>query len=230
MIAPPSAPLATPTPEPGAPRREVFQGEALGWLGAHAAPEGASVVTSLPDVSEVPALGFEGWRAWFIEAARQVIRWVPPTGAAIFFQSDIRYHGVWVDKGYLVLRAAEEEGVTLLWHKIVCRRPAGTLTQGRSSYSHMICVSRSLLVPRRPGPDVIPDAGVMTWARAMGVNACWVACRYLRDDAATRTIVDPFCGHGTILAAANALGLDAIGVDLSEKRCRAARRLVLSPP
>jgi SAM-dependent methyltransferase len=91
----------------------------------------------------------------------------------------------------------------------------------------MICVSRTLLVPRRPGADVIADAGAMVWAKAMGAHACLAACAYLRDDAATRLVVDPFCGHGTVLAAANALGLDAIGVDLSEKRCRAARRLVL---
>jgi hypothetical protein len=39
--------------------------------------------------------------------------------------------------------------------------------------------------------------------------------------------VDPFCGKGTLLAVANAMGFDAIGVDRSPKRCRAARALVL---
>ena len=187
------------------------------------------MVTSLPDVSELPELGFEGWRAWFIDAARRVIRWVPETGVAIFFQSDIRYRGAWVDKGYLVLRAAEEERAHLISHKIVCRRPPGTITHGRASYSHLICVSRTLQVPRRPGPDVLADTGVMTWPKAMGVNACLLACNYLRDDTSTRIVVDPFCGHGTVLAVANSLGLDAVGVDLSAKRCRKARYLVLPP-
>jgi tRNA G10 N-methylase Trm11 len=38
-------------------------------------------------------------------------------------------------------------------------------------------------------------------------------------------VVDPFCGHGTILAVANEHGLDAVGVELSAKRARKARRL-----
>jgi hypothetical protein len=40
-------------------------------------------------------------------------------------------------------------------------------------------------------------------------------------------VVDPFCGRGTVLAVANAMGFDAIGVDLSAKRCRAARAFVV---
>ena len=62
----------------------------------------------------------------------------------------------------------------------------------------------------------------------MGVLACRVACRYLLDETESRTVVDPFCGRGTVLAVANALGLDALGVDLSAKRCRRARALVLA--
>ena len=61
----------------------------------------------------------------------------------------------------------------------------------------------------------------------MGVEACHVACRYLLDETATRLIVDPFCGRGSVLAVANALGLDAIGVDVSARRCSAARKLVV---
>lgn len=61
----------------------------------------------------------------------------------------------------------------------------------------------------------------------MGVAACRVACAYLRDEVGARVVVDPFCGRGTVLAVANAMGMDAIGVELSAKRCRAARVLVV---
>jgi tRNA G10 N-methylase Trm11 len=61
----------------------------------------------------------------------------------------------------------------------------------------------------------------------MGADACRVACRYLVDETETKLVVDPFCGHGTVLAVANALGLDALGVDTNARRCRAARTLVL---
>jgi hypothetical protein len=217
------------TPSVPPPTRRVVHAEALAWLDTNAPEPRTSVVTSLPDVSEVPDKGFDGWRAWFLDAARRIIRWVPDDGVAIFFQSDIRYRGVWVDKGYLVLRAAEDEGAQLVWHKIVCRKPAGTISHGRASYSHMICVSRKLHPPRCPGPDVLADTGVMTWTKAMGLNACRLACRYLKDDTDTRVVVDPFCGHGTVLAVANSFGFDAVGVELSAKRCKIARNLGLPP-
>jgi hypothetical protein len=212
-----------------APSRLIIQAEALAWLDANPAEPGSSVVTSLPDFSELPALGFDGWRAWFLGAARRIVRWIPEDGVAIFFQSDVRREGAWVDKGYLIARAAEEESASLVWHRIVCRLPPGTPSFGRASYSHLLCVSRlPRPAPRHGAPDVIPDAGHKPWSRAMGVLACELACRYLRDETATRRVVDPFCGHGTALAVANALGLDALGVDLGARRCRAARRLVVT--
>lgn len=211
------------------PTRRVEQAEALAWLDANGAPDGVSVVTSLPDVSETEARDLATWRAWFVDAARQVIRWVPRDGVAIFFQSDVRRGGEWVDKGYLVQRAAELEAATLAWHKIVCRAPPGTVAIGRPSYSHMLCVTRAPgKVPRRPGPDVLPTAGAMTWSRATGVEACRVACQYLRDETETHVVVDPFCGRGTVLAVANAMGFDAIGVDHAARRCRAARKLLVA--
>ncbi len=218
---------------PPTPRREIVHAEALAWLDAHPADATSSVVTSLPDVSELPTLGFDGWRAWFVDAARRVVRWLPEEGVAIFFQSDIRNAGAWVDKGYLVMRAAEEERCALLWHKIVCRKPPGTIAHGRASYSHMIAVARAPRLgraPRHPGPDVLADAGFMPWSRAMGENACRVACRFLREETRTQRVVDPFCGSGTVLAVANEMGFDALGVDLSARRCKAARRLVLGAP
>ena len=62
-------------------------------------------MTSLPDVSELPALGFDGWRRWFVDAARAAMGCVDDDGVAVFFQSDIRAHGVWIDKGALVADA-----------------------------------------------------------------------------------------------------------------------------
>ncbi len=206
--------------------REVIEGEALAWMATHSPPPNAAIVTSLPDVIEVP-LALDDWRDWFIAAVRTVIEWLPKESVAIFYQSDIRHEGHWVDKGYLVMRGAEACGAHVLWHTIVCRKPAGTLSQGRATYSHMIAVSRSPRAPRKPRADVLPDAGAMTWTRAMGVNAARAACAYLKEETDTKVVIDPFCGHGTVLAAANELELSAIGVDLSKSRCERARKLTL---
>jgi DNA modification methylase len=65
----------------------------------------------------------------------------------------------------------------------------------------------------------------MPGKKAMGVRACLEACRFVLEETPTRTVVDPFCGWGTVLAVANALGMDAVGVDLSLRMCRRARTL-----
>lgn len=207
------------------PSRTVVHGDALAWLATTPATPGTSVITSVPDVSET-TLDLDAWRTWTIDVVRLLLRWVPEEGVVIFFQSDIRRGGTWVDKGYLVQRGVELEGASLVWHKIVCRKPAGTVSYGRSTYSHMICAARTPREPpRHASADVLPDAGLMTWSRAMGANACIAACKYLRDETATRVVVDPFCGQGTALAVANSMGFDAIGVDTAARRCRAARKL-----
>jgi tRNA G10 N-methylase Trm11 len=67
----------------------------------------------------------------------------------------------------------------------------------------------------------------MTWARAMPLEACAAVARFLLAHTRCRTVVDPFCGLGSMLAVANAHGLDAIGVELSRQRAERARALVV---
>jgi len=209
----------------GPPRRIIVQADALVWMPANPAPPTCAVVTSLPDVSELPELGFPRWRRWFIDAAAVVLGWVPRESVAIFYQTDIRHEGVWVDKAYLVSQAAEATGAALLWHKIICRKPPGTMTHGRASYTHMLAFAGSvpLHASRQAAPDVLADAGQMPWSKAMGLEACRLACRFLQDNTCASEVVDPFCGRGTVLAVANAMGFDARGIDVSARRCRAAR-------
>ena len=206
----------------------MHNADALAWLAANPSRPGMSIVTSMPDVSETPHQTLAAWKAWFAAAAAQIFDWLPSYGMAIFYQSDIRYEGIWIDKGYLVQRAAEAREVHLVWHKIACRKPPGTLGIGRPSYAHLLCFSkRRTFALREPGPDVIADAGSMSFSRATGAHAARVACAYLRASTESDTVVDPFCGEGTILAAANAEGLAAVGIDLNERRASKARRLTL---
>jgi hypothetical protein len=206
--------------------RVVHCGDGLAWLRDNPLPADHSIITSLPDSSELSSLSFEQWRAWFSDTSALICRSLSPGAAAIFFQTDVKREGAWVDKAYLVQRGAEAAGSAQLWHKVVCRAPAGTATFGRPAYAHLLCFSRELrLEPKHSTADVLPRLGEMTWARAMGVEACVAACRFLATHAGCRTVVDPFCGLGSALAVANALGLDALGVELSRKRSERARTL-----
>jgi hypothetical protein len=67
--------------------------------------------------------------------------------------------------------------------------------------------------------------------RAMGVRAAGHAGRFARDVVGAQTevtmIFDPFCGVGTVLAVANWLGLDALGVEKNRKRAEGARELAV---
>jgi hypothetical protein len=216
----------------GAPTRVVHTAEALGWLEAQPALDARSaLVTSLPDASEVPALGYEGWRRWFSDAAARLCRATHQDAVTIFFQTDVKREGRWVDKAFLISLGAEAAGSHCLFHKVVCRAPAGLTTFGRPAYAHLQAFSRGLRLEKgQATPDVLPRLGEMPWARAMGVEACEAVVDFLVRFTPCTTVVDPFCGLGTMLAVANRRGLDAVGVELSAKRAERARRLEVRAP
>lgn len=211
-------------------RREVHCAEAVAWLRAQTFAPGTAVVTSMPDSSEIPSLGFTGWRTWFSDTAELICRSVSDDDVAIFYQTDVKHDGRWVDKGFLVSLGAERAGSHCLWHKVVCRAPAGLTTFGRPAYAHLLCFSRNKRLEKAESfADVLPRLGEMTWARAMGLEACDAIATFLTKFTKTTTVVDPFCGVGTMLAVANRHGLDAVGVELSAKRAEKARTLELRP-
>ena len=219
------------------PRREVIEGDGISWLaGASLGPEHA-IVTSIPDVSELEADGtspqartsLQRWRQWAIDLAKLACESVAPMSPVVFYQTDIKVDGRHIDKGYLVHEGAERAGAHCLWHKIVCRTAPGNQTFGRPGYGHWLAFSRELTIAAGAStPDVIGELGPMAWARATPLPALAATCRFLKEHTACTVVVDPFCGWGTVLAVANEHGLDAIGVELSAKRARKARRMTTS--
>ncbi len=210
-------------------KRTVHHADAIHWLRDRPILDGCSIIASMPDISEFPKMNLQEWKTWFTDTAALVLSRCPDQGLALFFQTDIKRDGVWVDKGFLCQKAAELSGHELVAHKIICRAPAGITTFGRPSYSHLLCFSKSI----RPEiaeslADVLPAAGETTWARGMGVKACELACKMVLKYTDTHTIVNPFCGHGTVLAVANSLGLSAIGIEHSLKRAKKAEAQTLT--
>lgn len=209
--------------------RTVHHAEALRWLSENGVQENSSFITSMPDYSEFPALSLEEWKAWFTSAAAAVLNACPENGVAIFYQRDAKREGEWVDKAFLIQKAAEAADIPQLWHKIICRVPPGNVTFGKPAYSHLLCFSKSVRAPLESATaDVVLAAGKTTWPRGMGVEACKLACRFILEQTSTRTVVVPFCGEGAVLAIANQLGLNSVGIELSRKRAEKAELLEMS--
>lgn len=211
-------------PHAGVASREVIHGDALAYLRDRPSAAGVSVIASLPDVSEL-GVSLERWRAFFLEAAQLCLLATPDDGLCIFFQTDLKREGRWVSKAALVMRAADELSVPMIWHKVVCRREPGKPVHGRPGFSNLLAFSRGVLDdPLRATPDVLPDLGTMPWSHSMGTRAAEVAVRAVRTHSPTTTrILVPFCGIGTALAVANDHGFDATGIEKNRKRAELAR-------
>lgn len=210
--------------------RIVHCDDAITWLNNFNVTSGHSFLGSLPDISEFPGYSLEQWKEWFQASAELILNKTSPEGVTIFFQSDIKHEGLWVDKSFIIQKAAEKLNHPLLFHKIFCRAQPGTIMFGRPSYSHMLAFSRTVRPDlAKSTADVIPDLGEKTWIRGMGLEASLMASEFVMKHTSTRTMVNPFCGEGSVLAAANFSGLNAIGIERSPKRVEKARLLQVSP-
>lgn len=76
-------------------------------------------------------------------------------------------------------------------------------------------------------PDIF-FRGDMVWPKAIGLNCAVLGVSFLKTVGCVDLVIDPFCGHGTILAVANVMGMNSLGIELSEKRCKIAESLDLT--
>jgi tRNA G10 N-methylase Trm11 len=49
--------------------------------------------------------------------------------------------------------------------------------------------------------------------------------KFIAEQTKTKLVINPFCGEGSVLLAANHWGLDAIGIERSPKRVAIAKEL-----
>ena len=103
--------------------RSVYCEDAITWLEAKDVQMGCSFVTSMPDISEFPGYSLNDWKTWFTQTAKLVLSRCAFDGVTIFYQSDIKVNGTWVDKATSANKQLNHSG-ELLWHKIICRSPA----------------------------------------------------------------------------------------------------------
>ena len=181
-----------------------------------------AIITSLPDASEVDC-GLMGYEEWFTRGICVVLGSVAQNGVAVFYQGDRKHDGILLSKASLICNAATSLGFRLLWHKIILRNRPGAINLYRPSYLHMMAFSRGVKAGKATA-DII-EQGETVYKNGMGTNAAHVAVRFAVDVAKASVIYDPFCGRGTVLAVANALGCNSIGFDIDEDQCAYARSL-----
>lgn len=198
--------------------RKVINDDIFNWFNSN--DDGHySYVASMPDYSEFPNYKIEEWKEWFENCAEKIINKTDENEFSVFYQSDIKKDGVWIDKSYLVMKAAERAHSQLLWHKVICRVPPGKVTFGRPAYSHILCFSKNFrLDPSFSTADVIPHVGDKTWERGMGLEACLMIAEFLKKHSHSQKVANPFCGMGSFVSVADALDLDVVGIERSKKR------------
>ncbi|KAM9977076.1 hypothetical protein ACTFIR_010929 [Dictyostelium discoideum] len=213
--------------------RDIYCMDAVQWLKENEISPQSSVITSLPDISEVSSMNLEQYKQWFTDTVSLITSKLDEKNVAIVYQTDIKRRwkmdrGIieeYVDKGYLAQKGAEISGCKVIWHKIMTAH--SNISNNKATFTHMICFSKNPtnIKYQENTPD-IGARGSMVWSKAMGLNACVIAILYCRSIGST-TIIDPFCGKGSVLAVANVYGLNSVGVDLSSGKTKNSFNLQL---
>jgi hypothetical protein len=187
--------------------REIHCEDALAWLATY---NGAGAIVSRPPGPD--AIG--------PEAFSQVLAGCFAVGnPAALYLTDFEQHGLHVSAAEMAFHIARHiAGVDLVWHKIALHD-----FDARPGYSHVLAFGRDVTAGQAT-PDVF-DRGTMLYPNATGL----VAARMMVEFAGkwAQPIIDPFCGYGTVPAVAEALGYDAIGIDIDPEMCERARNLKL---
>lgn len=205
------------------PERRVICADAVKWCQRH--PDYGPVVTSPPDANEV-GMELEPWSRWFEEAVGSCLHVTGQRFPAVFYVTDRRHTGQIYSKADAVLAAAGSFGYYVLWHKIALRRAPGKLDLYRPTYSHMIAIGPAGTRGGKATPDVF-DRGPVSYPNGMGAEAARLAvefvARYTERGVHPAPVVNPYCGRGTVLAAATAAGLPAVGIDNDPDQCAYAK-------
>lgn len=200
--------------------REIINADAVKWLSEQPDKSLDNIVTGICDMNEMGLKDdIDKYLRFFRSTTALILQKVK--GYAIFIQTDRKYNKSWIDKSYHLTDVALGMNYKMLWHKIVLRRNVDATDLHRPTYSHMLCFS----INGNPGaatPDVIPVSKSL-YENGTPFEAAKRAIEFIKvNNKKGTTIIDPFVGKGTIIAMANAFGLDAIGIDIDPKQCQTA--------
>ncbi len=200
--------------------RKVFCMDAMDYINSVKSFD--SVLTSIPDREETD-MSIEEWKHWFCNVVRKIVS--KTNNYAIFYQTNRKVDGGLIDKSYLVNQGISISGGKLLWSKIALCRDVNASDLFRPTFTHILCASKKKGSGKNKA-DVI-HRGKMIYKNAMGLNACMFCLDFIKNNSDTKVITDPFCGQGSILAIADKMGFETIGVDILEEQCEKSKKLYI---
>ena len=221
----------------------MLQLDAVMWLKNSSEVFPGSVFTGVPDILDIPEISSISdlndrhikYIIWFECVLESIFNRIQEGQFAIFSQTDAKlidengYLIAWIDKSCICSRIAAKCHCNLLWHKLCVdsdSSPTSEPSGYRPGYTHLLCYGKGTSgiyhISQFQVPDVI-DRGAMIWQKAIGLEACVLGIAFLMNVAKTSIVINPFCGHGTILAVANYFHVAALGVEILPSRAKQSR-------
>jgi hypothetical protein len=199
--------------------KTIICADSFEWLPTNR--DQGSIITSLPDASEIGIEDLKEYDKWVRRAATEIFLSVSEGCPVIFIQTDRRKGGRQFSKANLLMNIAHEEGWFLLWHKIELAAEVGKSNLYRPTFRNMLCFGKGKMSAGQATPDVIPPSKRL-YEMAFGFAAARVCVEFCKRF--TKRVCDPFCGQGTVLQVAEQMGLHSVGVDIDPKVCEVARQ------
>lgn len=203
--------------------KTIICADSFEWMPANR--NQGSILTSLPDASEIGMDDLAEYDKWLRRAAAEIFATASEGCPVIFIQTDRRKDGRQFSKANLLMNIAAELGWFLLWHKIELTAEVGKSNLYRPTFRNMVCFGRGKMSAGQATADVVPKSKRL-YDMAFGFDAARACLEFCKKF--SNRVLDPFCGYGTTLHVAEDLGMDSVGVDISPECCEVARNFV--PP
>lgn len=174
------------------------------------------IVTGIADQSELD-ITMDAYKHWVRDTLSSFFQKVSPKGYIVLVFTDRRHDGQLFSKAQVAFEVAKQAQFKTLWHKIIPVTEIGkVINLGRHiGFSHLLCFSQN----GRPGyasPDILTP-GPRAWKNGFTQVTIEFIVNYLLQVMPDKVLVDPFCGHGDLLAYAKSKGIRVFGIDINQK-------------
>jgi len=199
--------------------KTIICADSFEWMPANR--NQGSILTSLPDASEIGMDDLAEYDKWVRRAAAEIFATASEGCPVIFIQTDRRKDGRQFSKANLLMNIAAENGWFLLWQKIELTADVGKSNLYRPTFRNMICFGRGKKMTAGQATADVVAKSPRLYDMAFGFEAARACLEFCKKR--SNRVCDPFCGYGTTLHVAEELGMDSVGVDIDAACCEAAR-------